>query len=82
MAILGFLVHTTENECAEVESRVAAMPEMTTYGIHQGCYIVAVAEAPKDELEFVLGKVSALDGVLACYVTSLSLEDEQEPGGS
>ncbi len=79
MAILGFLVHTHTKNCAAVEAEVAAMPEMTTYGIHQNCYIVSVAEAPQEELEFVLGKVYAINGVLTCYVTSLTVEDEQEP---
>ncbi|MDR2892393.1 MAG: chaperone NapD [Deltaproteobacteria bacterium] len=78
MAILGFLVHTEPGRCAAVEQQVAAMPEMTTYGIHQDCYVVAVAEAPSSELEAALGRVGQLEGVLTCYVTGLTTEDEQE----
>ena len=77
MAILGFLVHTTPEHCATVEQQVSAMPEMTTYGIHQEWYIVAVAEAPSAEIEDLLAKVHRLDGVLTCYVTSLTTEDEE-----
>jgi len=45
MAIMGFLVHTLQEEVAAVEEKINAMPEMTTYGIHQGQYVVVVAEA-------------------------------------
>ena len=79
MAILGFLVHTLPDACGEVERLVAAMPEMTTYGVHQDCYVVAVAEAPAAAMESVLATVGRLDGVLACYVTSLTTEDEEDP---
>lgn len=79
MAIMGFLVHTFPSCGSQVEAAVAAMPEMTTYGIHQGCYVVAVAEAPSVELEGLLQRVRGLDGVLTSYVTSLTLEDEQLP---
>lgn len=81
MAILGFLVHTAPEACAEVERRVAAMPEMTTYGRHHGCYVVAVAEAPSAELEAALATVEGLDGVIKCYVTSLTTEDEEDEEG-
>lgn len=78
MAILGFLVHTEPDAAASVERLVAAMEEMTTYGVHKDCYVVAVAEAPGNALEAALGRVSMLEGVLACYVTSLTREDEEE----
>ena len=74
---MGFLVHSTAEDSTHVESLVSAMPEMTTYGIHQGCYIVAVAEAPSDALEDALVRVQGIEGVLTCYVTSLNIEDEQ-----
>lgn len=80
MAIMGFLVHSTEDDAEQVEQLVSAMPEMTTYGIHQGCYIVAVAEALSQDLEHALSRVHQLPGVLTCYVTSLTVEDEQAPG--
>ena len=81
MAIMGFLAHTEAEQSADVERRIAAMPEMTTYGVHQGVYVVAVAEAPGEAMEAVLQRVRALPGVLTTYVTSLTVEDEQFPDG-
>lgn len=77
MAILGFLVHTLDGDTIKVEAALKDMPELTTYGIHQDCYVVAVAEAPQDELESLLADVRQIDGVLTCYVTSMSTEDEE-----
>lgn len=76
MAIMGFLVHMLPEETRRTEAALDLMPEITTYGIHQEVYIVAVAEAPHKEMERLIERVQALEGVLACYVTSLSLEDE------
>lgn len=76
MAILGFLVHTLAEDSAEVENSLKAWPELTTYGVHQECYVVAVAEAPQEALEGILDEVKQLPGVLTCYVTSMSTEDE------
>lgn len=78
MAIMGFLVHTLPELCAQVETALSAMPEVTTYGVHQDCYVVAVAEAQSQEMEGLLAEVHALEGVITSYVTSLTLEDEQE----
>ncbi|MDL2316197.1 chaperone NapD [Desulfovibrio sp. OttesenSCG-928-A18] len=77
MAILGFLTHTVEGKSKEVEAALAAMPELSTYGIHQDCYVVVVAEADSADLEGLMSRVHALDGVLTTYVTSLNVEDEQ-----
>ena len=76
MAIVGFLVHTLPEETGRLETDIASMPEMTTYGIHQDCFIVAVAEAPREELECCFARVHELKGVLATYVTSMTTEDE------
>lgn len=76
MAIMGFLVHTLPETSRNVEAALQTFPELTTYGIHQNDYVVAVAEAPHEGMEKVLERVRELDGVLTCYVTSLSLEDE------
>ena len=76
MAILGFLVHALPHESATVEAGLGTMPEITTYGIHQEDYVVAVAEAPHEDMEALLQRVHGLAGVLSCYVTSLSMEDE------
>ena len=76
MAIMGFLVHALPQESKKVEASLKNLPELTTYGIHQDDYIVAVAEAAHQDMEGVLERVQALEGVLTCYVTSLSMEDE------
>jgi nitrate reductase NapAB chaperone NapD len=73
---MGFLVHTLPESTQTIERSLQAMPEMTTYGIHQDCYIVAVAEVPSASLETSLDAVKALDGVITCYVTSVTVEDE------
>lgn len=73
---MGFLVHALPDKSTIVEAGLGKMSEITTYGIHQDDYVVAVAEAPHQEMEDLLQKVHALDGVLTCYVTSLSMEDE------
>lgn len=80
MAIMGFLVHALPRESEKVEAGLKRLPEITTYGIHQDDYVVAVAEAPHQEMEGLLARVHALEGVLTCYVTSLSMEDEFEDG--
>lgn len=78
MAILGFLVHTLPEEAAQVERAVQGIPEITTYGVHQDCYLVAVAEAATDRMESLLEQVRKIDGVLTCYVTSMSTQDEED----
>lgn len=81
MAIMGFLAHVDPEQSAEAERLIAAMPEMTTYGVHQGVYVVAVAEAPSGDMEAVLQQVYGVPGVLTTYVTSLTVEDEQLDDG-
>ena len=79
MAILGFLTHTSPERVADVEAVLAATPELSTYGIHKECYIVAVADAPAATMERVVDRIKSLDGVVAVYVTSYTTEDEDEP---
>jgi nitrate reductase NapAB chaperone NapD len=79
MAIAGFLVHAELGQCERIEGQLAEMPEISTFGIHQGRYIVAVAEAPGDGMEDLLHRVHGMDGVLTAYVTSMTVEDELEP---
>jgi nitrate reductase NapAB chaperone NapD len=79
MAVTGFLLHTLPEDGGRVEAAAAAFPEITTYGVHQGCYVVAVAEAPGIDMEALLRSVQGIDGVLAAYVTSMTVEDELEP---
>jgi nitrate reductase NapAB chaperone NapD len=79
MAVAGFLLHTLPEDGGRVEAEAAAFPEITTYGVHQGCYVVAVAEAPGLVMEELIGRVRSIDGVLAAYITSMTVEDELEP---
>lgn len=78
---MGFLVHALPGACPAVEAELKKMPELTTYGIHQDCYVVAVAEAPHEYMEDLLGRVNAIEHVLTSYVTSLTIEDEQPEAG-
>ncbi|MDR2604828.1 MAG: chaperone NapD [Desulfovibrio sp.] len=81
MAVAGFLLHTLPEDADRVEAEAASFQEITTYGVHQrqGCYVVAVAEAPGLAMEELLKRVQGIDGVLAAYVTSMTVEDELEP---
>ncbi len=76
MAISGLLIHTLTDSTRAVESAVSVMSGLTCYGIHDDCYVVAVAECPLDRLEEVMNGIKALDGVLALYPTYLTVEDE------
>lgn len=75
MAIMGFLVHTLPGHSTEVESIIKGLPQVTTYGVHEACYVVAVADDPDSEMEGLLEKIHRMDGVLTCYVTSMHMED-------
>lgn len=77
MAVLGFLVHTMPEASASVEAAVKLMPGLSTYGVHQQHYVVAVAEGAAEKMEDLLEEVRRIDGVLTCYVTSMSTEDEE-----
>ena len=76
MAITGLLVQTLMDEVQEVETRLAAQPGATTYGVHQDQYVVAVLEAPHRDLEDRLRELEEMEGVLKIYTTYLNLEDE------
>jgi len=76
MAISGLLIHALPDSARAVESAVSVMPGMTCYGLHDDCYVVAVAECTLDRLDEVMRGIRALDGVLALYPTYLTVEDE------
>ena len=80
MAILGFLTHTLSSQAQATEKALAAMPGLTTYGVHKDTYVVTVAEAPSEEMEALIDRVKTIEGVLAVYVTSFTREDEEEDG--
>lgn len=76
MAIAGFIIHTLPESVATVQNNIATMPQLTSYGVHEETHIIVVAEAPSTEIEGIISKVQALQGVLATYLTSLTFEDE------
>ena len=82
MAILGFLIHTLDEDVQEVEAKVNEMPEITTYGIHQDHFIVTVAEVAADDVEKTMNNIKELDGVLTTYTTYLTIEDEIDEKGN
>ncbi len=77
MAILGFLAHALPGYAPEVEGKLGSMPEITTYGIQNKDYVVAVAEAPAQVMQPITDRVKAFDEVISVYVTSFSTEDEE-----
>ncbi len=81
MAISGILVHCLKDDLVVVEQQVTAMSELTTYGIHEDAYVVAVVESPSDTIEKVVKKIGNMDGVLTVYTTYLTIEDEIDDDG-
>ncbi len=67
MAISGILVHCLKDDLERVEKQVSSMEELTTYGIHEDAYVVAVVESPSDLIEKVVKNISSLNGVLTVY---------------
>ncbi len=76
MAISGVLVHCLTGDLADIEQQLCSMEEISTYGIHEDAYVVAVVESPSDVIEKVMKRVSKLEGVLTVYTTYLTIEDE------
>jgi|WetSurMetagenome_2_1015567.scaffolds.fasta_scaffold125483_3 nitrate reductase NapAB chaperone NapD len=76
MAIAGLLVHTLKDRLLEVEAALKTRPGFTTYGTHEGQFIVVVAEAPAEELEDRVEALKNLPGVLTVYTTYVTIEDE------
>ena len=81
MAISGILVHCLKDELADVEQQVSSMEELTTYGIHEEAYLVAVVESPSDVIEKVMKRINKIEGVLTVYTTYLTIEDEIDDDG-
>ena len=82
MAISGILVHCLKDDLEVVEQQVSSMEELTTYGIHEDAYVVAVVESPSDVIEKVVKRIGNLDGVLTVYTTYLTIEDEIDDDGN
>ncbi|MDM8522431.1 chaperone NapD [Desulfococcaceae bacterium HSG8] len=78
MAIAGLLVHTLKENVEDVAAQISAMPEMTTYGVHEEQYIVTVAEFPSELMEDEVEKLKDIEGVLTIYTTYVTIEDELE----
>lgn len=82
MAISGILIHCLANSLEDVEQKVNSMEELTTYGIHEDAYVVAVVESPSDRIERAVKRIGRLDGVLTVYTTYLTIEDEIDENGN
>ncbi|HID69236.1 MAG TPA: hypothetical protein EYP35_01970 [Desulfobacterales bacterium] len=82
MAISGLLIHCLKDDIQDVEKVVSSMEEMTTYGIHEDQYVIAVVESPSDTIERVVKKIGRIDGVLTVYTTYLTIEDEIDEDGN
>ena len=76
MAIAGLLIHSTPEQLPSVVKTVSMMPEITSCHAHGGRCVVAVAEAPPEELEESVQSVRAIEGVLAVRTTFLTLDDD------
>ena len=81
MAISGLLIHCLKDDIHDVEGVVTSM-EVTTYGIHEDQYVVAVVESPSDTIERVVREIGRIDGVLTVYTTYLTIEDEIDEDGN
>ncbi len=81
MAISGILVHCLKADLDDVEQQVSSMEELTTYGIHEDAYLVAVVESPSDVIEKVMKRINKIEGVLTVYTTYLTIEDEIDDDG-
>ena len=81
MAISGILVHCLKDDLAAVDQEVSSMEELTTYGIHEDAYLVAVVESPSDLIEKVMKRINKIEGVLTVYTTYLTIEDEIDDDG-
>lgn len=82
MAISGILVHCLKDDLDAVEQQIGSMEELTTYGIHEDAYVVAVVESPSDTIEKVVKRIGNLEGVLTVYTTYLTIEDEIDDDGN
>jgi metal-responsive CopG/Arc/MetJ family transcriptional regulator len=56
-----------------VEAKVQKMDEITTYGVHDDAYVVAVVESPSDQIERVTKRIEKIEGVLSIYTTYLTI---------
>lgn len=82
MAISGILIHCLGDNLTAVEAQVQTMEEITTYGVHDDAYVVAVVESPSDRIERVIKQIEKIEGVLTIYTTYLTIEDEIDDDGN
>jgi len=82
MAISGILIHCLTDDLTAVEAQVQTMEEITTYGVHDDAYVVAVVESPSDQIERVTKRIEEIEGVLTIYTTYLTIEDEIDEDGN
>ncbi len=78
MAIAGVAILAKKEEVQKVYQRLKEFPEITTYGIHQEQYIVAVIETtPQTDLQAFLEKIQKEDpAILGIFPAYANFEDE------
>ena len=78
MAIAGVAILAQKDEIQKVYQRLEQHPEITTYGIHQEQYIVAVVETtPQTDLKSYLEQIQNSDpAILGIFPAYVNFEDE------
>ncbi|NOX88882.1 MAG: chaperone NapD [Calditrichaeota bacterium] len=78
MPIAGIVVMTDEREIQTVYNRLSAHELITTYGIHQDNYIVAVIETDSlRQLEELIDSLrNSNEAILGIYPAYINFEDE------
>ncbi len=78
MAIAGVTILVKKEKIESVYRRLEEIPEITTYGIHQEQYIVAVVEtSPQQDLEKLLKEIQDNDSaILGIFPAYANFEDE------
>lgn len=78
MAIAGVAILVKKEEVERVYQRLEQISEITTYGIHQDQYIVAVVEtSPQKDLEKFLKNIQKNEpAILGIFPAYANFEDE------
>ncbi len=78
MAIAGLAILVKKEKVQDVYKRLEEYPEITTYGIHQDQYIVAVVEtSPQTDLEKYLENLkNSHSDILGIFPAYANFEDE------
>ncbi len=78
MPIAGVVVLSSKNDIQRVYENLQKHPQITTYGIHQEQYVVAVVEtAPGEDMEQLLNQIQEQEpSILGIYPAYINFEDE------